>query len=85
MEQDLQSIIDGNAILKKYFEYPKEELEVMRMLINLELIYIQRNEEQFLKARIIKTCFNESYNYLDYILSFILYALLIGIKVSLIL
>lgn len=70
MEQEIQSLIDGNAILKKYCEYPKEELEVMRMLINLELVYIQRDEEKFAKTRIIKTCFNESYNYLDYILSF---------------
>lgn len=71
MEHELQTFIEGNATIKQYFEYPKEELEVIRMLINLELIYIQRDPEKKAKVRNVKTCVNENYNYLDFVVSFI--------------
>lgn len=70
MEQEIQAFIEGNTTLKQYFSYPKEELEIIRMFINLELINIQIDSEKGTKVRIIKTCFNDSYNYLDYILSY---------------
>lgn len=71
MEHELKTFIDGNAIIKKYFQYPKEELEVIRMLINLRLIYIQRDPEKRTTVRSVKICVNENYNYLDFIVSFI--------------
>lgn len=70
MEQEIQSFIDGNNILKQYFKYTSEELKIIRMYINLELINIQKNEEKVQKVTIIKSCFNEIYNYLDYLLSY---------------
>ena len=40
------------------------------MYINLELINIERDPEKFTTVKIVKTCFNDSYNFLDYILSY---------------
>lgn len=71
MEHELKTFIDGNVIIKKYFQYPKEELEVIRMLINLRLIYIQWDPEKRTTVRSVKICVNENYNYLDFIVSFI--------------
>lgn len=68
--EDAQEMIENNEILKKYFEYPIEELTLMRMYINLNLITLERNKENLAKIRTIKTCFNQSYNFLDYILSY---------------
>lgn len=70
MEQEIQDFIENNTILKQYFNYPREELEIIRMCINLELINIQTDSENMTRVRLIKTCFNESCNYLDYILSY---------------
>ena len=70
MEEKIKKFIEGNPVIKEYLQYPKEELEIMRIYINLELIYIQRESEKFPKVKIIKTCINQSYNCLDNILSY---------------
>ena len=68
MDQNLQNFIENNDILKKYYQYPKEELETIRMLINFNLIYTLMEEEKASRIRMIRTCTNELYNYLDYML-----------------
>ena len=69
MEENIKKFIDDNTNIKHFYEYPKEELQVIRMYINLELARIYKKEENPSKISIIKTCLNEAYNYFDYILS----------------
>ena len=70
--EEIQKFVENNEYLKLYMKYPKEELNIIRMYINLELAEIQKREEKEEKTevKLIKTCFNELYNYLDYILSY---------------
>lgn len=71
MEEEIKNFLENNKILKEYTKYSKEELEVIRLYINLELINIQKDKEKNItKIRMIKTCMDETYNYLDYMLSY---------------
>lgn len=71
MEKEIKDFVENNEILSKYLSYPKEELEIIRMYINLQLVYLNREDkDKPVKARTIRSCLNESYNYLDYMLSF---------------
>ena len=70
MEQEIQKLIDNNDILKKYLDYPKQELKMIRMLINLKLITFFEDDKKIENARMIRLCFNESCNFLEFILSF---------------
>lgn len=68
MEQELEKFIENNEIIKQYFQYPIAELKIIRMFINFELEFI-RKDEKSARARVVRTCTNESYNYLDYVVS----------------
>ena len=70
MEQEIEELIAKNDVIKGFLELPKEELELIRMYINLELITINRPKDKAPSVRAIRACLNDAYNYLDYILSF---------------
>lgn len=69
MDQRIATLLENNSILKKYVDYPKEELKVIRTFIVLELFAIIKKGEN-LSADIIKTCAIKDFNLLDYIASF---------------
>lgn len=46
MEKDIKNFVENNGVLKKYLDYPKEELEIIRMYINLELVYLDRSDKE---------------------------------------
>ena len=74
MEEVLEEIIEKSEELKKYLKYPKEELMTMRMYINFNLAKIlNRTEEQKkngeIKFRTIKSCLNEKYDYITFMLN----------------
>lgn len=68
--EEVQEMIENNDILKKYLNMPNEELKLMRMYINLDLIILERNKENLVKVRTIRTCFNQAFNLLDFMLSY---------------
>lgn len=70
MEENIKMLFDRVDILKKYYDYPREELEIMRMYINMGLVEINRQVGSGTSVRLIKTCLKNSYDYLDYIISF---------------
>lgn len=70
MEEEVKSFVHNNEVIKQFFEYPKEELETIRMFINLELIDIYKAGENLNNVRMLNVCSNQSYNCLDFILSF---------------
>ncbi|MCI8700593.1 MAG: AAA family ATPase [Clostridia bacterium] len=70
----MEEIIKKSEILKRYLKYTKEELLIMRMYIKFNLGKIlNRTEEQKkngeIKFRTIKSCLNEKYDYIDFILN----------------
>lgn len=70
----MEDIINNSEILKRYLNYPKEELLIMRMYINLELFRIFKPTEEDIKNtrlsfKAIKSCFYENYNYITYMLN----------------
>lgn len=71
MEEKIKKFLENNEILKEYEKYSKEELEIMRMYVNLELVNVKKEtDKKITKIRMVKTCMDESYNYLDYMLSY---------------
>ncbi len=70
MDQRITTLLETNSYLKKYLDYPKEELKAMRAFISLELFTIIKKAEKGPTADFIKTCFSKDFNYLDYIVSF---------------
>ena len=70
MDQRITTLLETNSYLKKYLDYPKEELKAMRAFISLELFTIIKKAEKVPTADFIKTCFSKDFNYLDYIVSF---------------
>ena len=90
MEENIKSFIDNNT-LKEFFTYPKEELEIIRLYINLNLFDINRKsrysldksgEEEPDSIQTIKMSSNKSYNCLDYMLSYILKVDMITVSVE---
>ena len=70
----MEEIIAKSEILKRYLKYPKEELQIMKMYIKFNLGKIlNRTEEQKkngeIKFRTIKSCLNEKYDYIDFVLN----------------
>lgn len=70
----MEDIINNSDILKRYLDYPREELLIMRMYINLELFRIFKRTEDDVKNgklsyKAIKSCFYENYNYITYVLN----------------
>lgn len=70
----MEEIIKNNEILNRYTKYPKEELLIMRMYITSNLAKIMnRTEEQKknkeIKLRAIKSCLNEKYDYITFMLN----------------
>ncbi len=69
----MDEIINSSTILKKYFKYSKEELRIIRMYINLNLFKIikktEENNRLNIDFRIVKSCFNENYDYISFILN----------------
>lgn len=71
MEEELKTLINTNNNLQLISKYSKEELEIIRILINLNLIQMYKNNNtNEVMVKSIKTCINENYNLLDYMLRF---------------
>lgn len=68
MVPNIKEFVENNEVLKEYLNYTEDELEIIRLYIKLELAYLIKEEP--IKAKTIRSCMNESYNYLDYMLSF---------------
>lgn len=69
MEEQIQLLVENTNILDIYKKLSKEELQVIRMFINLKLIYLNNEDENQPKIRMITTCFKYKYNFLDNILN----------------
>ena len=66
MEKEIEELIQKNEVLKQISQQPKEELEIVRFYLNLRLVkQIEDKEKNQIRMKFIKTCSNESYNYLD--------------------
>ena len=69
----MQELIQSSSILKRYLEYSKEELLIMRNYINLNLYKIikKSHEEKgvIVDFRAIKSCLNENYDYTTFVLN----------------
>ncbi len=69
----MQELIQSSSILKRYLEYSKEELLIMRNYINLNLYKIikKTHEEKgvIIDFRTIKSCLNENYDYTTFVLN----------------
>ena len=59
MDQRITTRLETNSYLKKYLDYPKEELKAMRAFISLELFTIIKKAEKAPTADFIKTCFSK--------------------------
>ena len=60
MEKEIEELIQKNEVLKQISQQPKEELEIVRLVKQIE-----DKEKNQIRMKFIKTCSNESYNYLD--------------------
>ena len=65
MEEEIKTFIQGNEIIKTFFQYPKEDLKVMRAIISLELIKLDSEN-----VRYVKMCSEFSYDFLEYIMEY---------------
>ena len=79
MEERIDFFIKNNVALKDFYKYTKEELELIRLFINLKLFNINRKSRNILDnsgtdepdtIQMMKMYSNESYDCLDYILSY---------------
>lgn len=74
MEEEIKEIIEKSEILKRYYNYDKADLQIIRNYINFHLmdLYTQTEEEQknnIVKYRLIKSCLEQNYDYLTYMLN----------------
>ena len=79
MEEKIDLFIKNNLELNEFYKYAKEDLELIRLFINLELFNIKRKSRNILDnngteepdtIQMIKIYSNESYDCLDYMLSY---------------
>jgi len=71
---EIKEIIESSEILKRYYDYDKSELQILRNYINFFLVdtYEQTKEEaekKLVAYRVIKSCFDQNYDYLTYMLN----------------
>lgn len=70
MEEEIRTFIHNNEVIKQFFKFPKEEMEVMRMFINLELVNKDKTRDNYDSLRTLNICLNNNYNCLDFMVSF---------------
>lgn len=70
MDNIIKAFVDNNEILKKFFEYPKEELKLIRMHINLELRSTYTDKNQVKRIKMPQICSYNSYNCIEHFLAF---------------
>ncbi len=79
MEEKIDLFIKNNSVLKEFYKYSREELELIRLFINLNLFNINRKSRNILDnngtdeqdtIQMMKINSNESYDCLDYMLSY---------------
>lgn len=68
--KEIQEMIENNENLKKYLNMSNEELKLMRMFINLDLIWIETEEENQPEVTMLKSCNIKAKSYLTNILDF---------------
>lgn len=67
---EIQEMIENNEILKEYLNMPNEELKLIRMYINLDLIWIESEKENQPEVTMLKSCDSKNNSYLTNILDF---------------
>ena len=79
MEEKIDLFIKNNSVLKEFYKYSREDLELIRLFINLNLFNINRKSRNILDnngtdeqdtIQMMKIYSNESYDCLDYMLSY---------------
>lgn len=79
MEEKIDLFIKNNSALKEFYKYSREDLELIRLFINLNLFNINRKSRNILDnngtdeqdtIQMMKIYSNESYDCLDYMLSY---------------
>ena len=79
MEEKIDLFIKNNSALKEFYKYSREDLELIRLFINLNLFDINTKSRNILDnngtdeqdtIQMIKIYSNESYDCLDYMLSY---------------
>lgn len=79
MEEKIDLFIKNNSVLTEFYKYSREELELIRLFINLNLFNINRKSRNILDnngtdeqdtIQMMKINSNESYDCLDYMLSY---------------
>ena len=74
MEEEIKEILEKSEILKRYYNYDKADLQIIRNYINFHLIdlYPQTDEEKknnIVRYRVVKSCLEQNYDYLTYMLN----------------
>lgn len=69
MEEQICYLVESTDILNIYKSLPREELQIIRMFINLDLIWFKEELEQQPKYRMVTACLKYKYNFLSRILN----------------
>ena len=73
MEEEIKQVIESNEILRRYLNYQKSDLQILRNYMNFNLVTIfeqtkQEAEKNSISYKIIKACSDLNYDYLSYML-----------------
>ena len=69
MEETIKTFVENNEVLKKYKEYPKEELKLVRTHIALDLRSTYTNKDNVEIIKLPQICSNEPYNCIEHFLA----------------
>ena len=69
MIEKIKELIETNMNLKEIQKRPKEELQLMRMYLNLDMAYINRADEALPSFKFVKSGDNENFDFIDHILA----------------
>ena len=70
MKEEIQEFINNNITIKKFLKYPKEEMEIIRMFVNLELTNKEKLKDNVDSIRTLNICLKNNYNCLDFMVSY---------------
>lgn len=73
MEEEIKQVIENSEILKRYLNYKKSDLQILRNYMNFNLVTIfeqtkQEAEKNSISYKMIKSCSDLNYDYLSYML-----------------
>ena len=73
MEEEIKQVIENSEILRRYLNYQKSDLQILRNYMNFNLVTIfeqtkQEIEKKSISYKMIKSCSDLNYDYLSYML-----------------